>query len=75
MAWWGCYWRNRHEPMRHPLGGFRCADCGFASESLDEMGFPDAGWVRPVRKIYARDGRGGGELTRTSEWSPGRKGW
>ena len=34
-----CFFRNRHEPVRHPLGGFRCAVCGTAGADLEDMGF------------------------------------
>jgi hypothetical protein len=40
-----CYLRDHHNPTRHPLGGFKCADCGTAGADLEEMGFEDAGYV------------------------------
>lgn len=40
-----CFLRDRHNPARHPLGGFKCADCGAAGADLEEMGFEDAGYV------------------------------
>jgi len=71
-GWVRCYWRGRHEPVRHPLGGFTCAECAHVGGSLDEMGFEDAGWVAPVRKLYSRKDDG---VTRTSAWAPGPRGW
>ena len=32
-----CFFRNRHEPRRHPLGGFRCTECGKAGANLHDM--------------------------------------
>lgn len=40
-----CYLRDHHNPARHPLGGFKCSDCGAAGADLEEMGFDDAGYV------------------------------
>lgn len=40
-----CYLRDHHNPARHPLGGFKCSDCGAAGADLEEMGFEDAGYV------------------------------
>ena len=50
-----CFFRNRHEPARHPLGGFRCTVCGTAGADLEEMGFEGGGYVAPVRRLYERD--------------------
>ena len=72
MAWFRCFVRNHHNPTRHPLGGFRCADCGEAGADLDQMGFVGGGYVLPVRRIFSRDR---GELTRTMAWEPSAKGW
>jgi hypothetical protein len=44
-----CYLRDHHNPARHPLGGFKCADCGAAGADLEEMGFADAGYVAGKR--------------------------
>lgn len=52
-----CFLRQRHSPVRHPLGGFRCADCGTAGADLDEMGFPGGGWARVQRKVFDRTRR------------------
>jgi len=40
-----CFFRSQHNPIRHPLGGFKCADCGAAGADLEEMGFEGAGYV------------------------------
>jgi hypothetical protein len=64
-----CLWRSCHNPVRHPLGGFRCAECGLAAASMDGLGF--AGYVPALRRVCERDGG----LIRTSEWSPTRRGW
>jgi hypothetical protein len=40
-----CFLRDHHNPARHPLGGFKCSDCGAAGADLEEMGFEDAGYV------------------------------
>lgn len=63
-----CYFRNRHEPRRHPLGGFRCAVCGKAGADLHDMGFD--GYVSLMRTIFSRDPAV--EITRTSLWEPQR---
>jgi hypothetical protein len=44
-----CAIRQYHQPRRHPLGGFRCIDCGTAGADLEEMGFGDSAWVAPRR--------------------------
>lgn len=67
-----CLWRGRHNPVRHPLGGFRCTDCHRVGVDLVQMGFHDLGTVPSVRRTFAREH---GELTRTSRWEPGPTGW
>jgi hypothetical protein len=67
-----CLIRNHHVPSRHPLGGFRCLECGEPGADLDEMGYLGCGYVTPLRKIFSRDR---GELTRTAAWEPTRRGW
>ncbi len=64
-----CLVRSRHEPKRHPLGGFRCADCGASGADMDDMGFPNGSYLPPVRRVFSRDH---GQLTRTSVWDTGR---
>lgn len=46
-----CWWRQSHDPLRHPLGGFLCIDC--------RTPIADIGYVNPARRVYER-GRGGG---------------
>jgi len=61
-----CFWRGRHEPVRHPLSGFSCA-CGHVSVDLSGMGFGlDAGYVSPMRHLQSIDGR---STVRTTDWS------
>jgi len=62
MAWLGCWLRDRHNPVRHPLGGFRCADCGRAGLDLEEMGFDGGAYVATVRRTFSREH--GGSVTR-----------
>jgi hypothetical protein len=61
FAWFRCVVRQHHQPRRHPLGGFRCVECGAAGADLEEMGFPNSGWVAPMRRTYDRTH---GEITR-----------
>src|SRR5712692_4640301 len=72
IAWFRCFVRNHHNPVRHPLGGFKCADCGEAGADLEQMGFADGGYVMPIRRVFSRDR---GEFTRTGSWEPSAKGW
>lgn len=44
-----CWARGRHDAARHPLGGFRCIDCGVAGADLLEMGFDD-GYVQRIQR-------------------------
>jgi hypothetical protein len=44
-----CFLRDHHNPSRHPLGGFKCSDCGAAGADLDDMGFDGAGYVASRR--------------------------
>lgn len=34
-----------HDPVHHPLGGFRCSRCGKCGRDLDEFGFRGGGYV------------------------------
>jgi hypothetical protein len=46
LAWLRCWFvKQRHNPVRHPLGGFRCADCGATGVDLEDMGFEGGGYV------------------------------
>lgn len=56
-----CWWRERHNPARHPLGGFVCRDCGEAGADYEAMGFERGGYVGPTRTRFSRERR---ELTR-----------
>jgi hypothetical protein len=67
-----CAVRSSHNPVRHPLGGFRCVDCGFVGADLEEMGFSDGGYVMPIRRLFSRQR---GEFTRTMAWDPSHRGW
>ena len=43
---WACFFTRQHpNAVRHPLGGFRCPDCGVAGADLEAMGFKDGGYV------------------------------
>jgi hypothetical protein len=64
-----CFVRNQHHPGRHPLGGFKCVDCGTAGADLGDMGFDGQGYVAPLRRIFSREH---GQLTRTTSWDTGR---
>jgi hypothetical protein len=55
MAWLRCWVRSRHDPVRQPLGWFRCADCGETGLDLDEMGFEGEGYVATDRRLYSRE--------------------
>ena len=63
-----CLARGNHEPMRHPLGGFRCRRCGLPGADLGEFdmarGWPAGGHVGPQRRTFTRKN---GEITR-SDW-------
>jgi hypothetical protein len=72
LSWLRCLMRNRHNPVRHPLGGFKCSDCGTAGADLEEMGFSGGGYVLPIRRVFSRDR---GEFTRTMSWEPSNRGW
>jgi hypothetical protein len=49
-----CILRRHHQPRRHPLGGFRCAECGAAGADLADMGFTGSAWVAPRRRTFDR---------------------
>jgi hypothetical protein len=58
-----CALRGHHNPVKHPLGGFRCTECGAAGETLDDMGFEGGSYVGPLRRTFDRGPYGG--LTRS----------
>ena len=66
LNWLRCFWRRHHVPMRHYLGGFRCAVCGVPAADLSQMGFD--GYVGPRRVTYVREH---GQITRSS-WDSGQ---
>jgi hypothetical protein len=72
LARFRCLLRAQHNPVRHPLGGFRCLDCSYVGADLEEMGFADGGYVLPIRRLFSRNHR---EYTRTMAWEPSRRGW
>ena len=67
-----CFLRNHHDPVRHPLGGFKCSHCGQVGADLEQMGFDNGGYVLPVRRLFSRNH---GEFTRTISWEPSARGW
>jgi hypothetical protein len=67
-----CFFRSQHNPVRHPLGGFKCLECGHVGADLEEMGYVDGGYVLPVRRVFSRTR---GEFTRTMSWEPTGRGW
>lgn len=62
-----CVLRWRHNPQRHPMGYFRCIDCGTTGDNLEDMGFdPGSGYVAPARRTFSRTPNQ--SFTRTSHW-------
>ena len=52
FAWLRCLIvKQRHNPVRHPLGGFRCADCGATGADLEAMGFEGSGYIDVRRTL------------------------
>jgi len=47
MGYVRCALRGRHNPVRHPLGGFKCADCSLAGVDMEALGFPDSSHITP----------------------------
>jgi hypothetical protein len=56
-AWLHCWLRTHHNPVRHPLGGFRCQDCGAMGVDLKDMGFTELGSLSREGKRFSRDER------------------
>jgi hypothetical protein len=54
LAWIRCVLRDRHQPKRYFLGGFKCADCGALGADLDDMGFRGDSYVNVDRRAYLR---------------------
>ena len=48
-----CCFTGRHTPLRHPLGGFRCAVCGKPGADFHDMGYD--GYVSLMRTLFSRD--------------------
>lgn len=59
----------RHDPVRHPLGGFRCARCGAIGADFADLGYTGSAYIATVRRVYSRDRA---DLTRTSSWDTGQ---
>lgn len=51
-------------PAKHPLGGFKCPDCGETGLSMDAFGYD--GYVSPERRTFSR--ANGGEYTRSADY-------
>jgi hypothetical protein len=63
-----CFFSGHHVPVRHPLGGFRCATCGKPAADLHDLGYD--GYVSLMRTLFSREPFA--ETTRTSSWEPPR---
>jgi hypothetical protein len=69
LGWISCHWLGyRHDPVRHPVSGFRCTRCGAVGSDLADLGYADSSRVDLVRRVYCRDRA---DLTRTSAWDTG----
>ena len=55
FSWFHCWLRSHHNPARHPLGGFRCLECGAMGLDLREMGFQELGSLPPSWKLMTGD--------------------
>lgn len=73
--WWRrwllCLYRGRHEPVRVPFG-WRCATCTRALADLGEAHLGE-GYVASTRRLFSR--ANGGEITRTEDFEPTRRGF
>ena len=58
-----CWWRSRHDPVRHLLGGQICRVCHKAGADRDALG--EDGTVRDVR-AFSREN--GGSFVRGQRW-------
>jgi hypothetical protein len=52
-----CWWRNRHDHKRHPLGGFTCVRCEKKAADLSGMVRGEEGYVAPDRRQGPREER------------------
>jgi hypothetical protein len=59
-----CSMRSGHDPVHHPLGGFRCSRCGQFGATLEQLGFEDEGYVS--EKERRRLATGGGSANRAA---------
>jgi hypothetical protein len=51
---------------RHPLGGFRCIECGRPGATLADLGFGrESGFVLPMRRLFSREGK---SIERARRW-------
>lgn len=67
-----CFFRGLCNPVKHHLGGFRCAECGTSGTDMGQFpGHEGAGYVPPVRRTFDRRHS---EWTRTVAWERGARG-
>jgi len=52
-----CTLSEGHDPIRHPLGGFRCSRCGKSGASLESFGFEGEGYVSESARRRLAQGR------------------
>jgi hypothetical protein len=52
-----CTLSEGHDPVRHPLGGFRCSRCGKSGASLEQFGFEGEGYVSESARRRLAQGR------------------
>lgn len=68
-----CELRGWHQPVRHPLSGWRCFQCGKASADFDGLGFLGGSFVGPLRHTFSRDGAGGHQSHERADRSEGER--
>ena len=71
LAFLWCVLRRGPEPVRHPLGPFRCGHCGAAGADMGELGFSGSSYVDPTRRTFGRERAEG--FTRTSDYDGGTR--
>ena len=59
LAWIRCMLRDRHNPARYYLGGFKCTECGAVGADLDDMGYRGEGYVSVVSSARLGQDRSG----------------
>lgn len=55
--WWNrlcCFLRGQHTPVRQPVGGWRCSECGRPGADLGEMGMDSTGYVDTLTRTWDR---------------------